>query len=267
MLAAALQSVRSQTFKDFQLLLVEDSPSPSLNRPGYMDGTSIEFGNFKGISRALNHGLGCSTAEYIARLDSDDLMAPGRLEQQVAFLDQNPDVAVVGTWVSTFGLRVQKWRYPTTHNAIEIGMAFKNELAHPSVMIRASALNEIEGPYRPDFEGAEDWDLWERLSARWKMACVPEYLTFHRLHEGQHSRRVQVSREVRKDIQRRFVSRGFRQHASTSVTTRTPLGFLVSKGMSLASYSATSVIARFVRWWSSFGLSSTRSVGHPEYPS
>ena len=267
MLAAAVQSVQSQTFRDFRLLLVEDSPTPILDRPSYLDGAILETGNFQSISRALNHGLACSTAEYVARLDSDDLMFPGRLEQQVAFLDQNPDVAVVGSWMITFGLRSQKWRYPAAHRELEFGMSFRNELAHPSVMIRASALEDLEGPYRPGFDGVEDWDLWERLSARSKLACLPEYLTFHRLHEGQHSRRVRVSRDVRRDIQGRFISRAISLRDSNLGTKEPVLGLVGRNVVGAAFYGATSFVARLVRWWSSLVLGSKRNAGHLKYHS
>jgi glycosyltransferase involved in cell wall biosynthesis len=137
-----------------------------------------------GIARALNRGLSVARGSFIARMDADDISLPGRFERQVAALNKNPRLAVIGAQVEAFpesavgeGMR----RYIAWQNALLTPEDHAREifveapLCHPSVMIRRAALDEVggfrEGPW------PEDYDLWLRLDARGhQFAKVPEIL-------------------------------------------------------------------------------------------
>ena len=129
----------------------------------------------RGITGALNAGLALIAEggyQYLARLDACDLTLPGRFAAQMAFLDSHPDHAVVGTaarYVDMRGNLLFEYRPPTGHDALTRFLRYRAGIVHPSAMIRVRALIEC-GPYRDDFPGAEDHDLFMRLAKAHKVA-------------------------------------------------------------------------------------------------
>src|SRR5947207_12286309 len=167
---ASLASVRAQTMGDFECIVIDESTDPRLadacracceadSRFVY-----VHPEQRLGLSRSLNLGLSQARGELVARFDSDDLCAPDRLAQQVAFLDANPQVGVVGGALeimdeseATLAYR----RYPATHRDIARGMQMTTTLAHPTVMFRRR-LFELHGGYNPEFRFSEHPDMWLR---------------------------------------------------------------------------------------------------------
>jgi glycosyltransferase involved in cell wall biosynthesis len=181
-LPATVECLRGQTFRDFELIVVDD---------GSIDLTweylsQLELPRFRahrnranrGQTAALNQGLEMAQGRYIARHDDEDISDPMRLEKQVAFLDDHPEVALVGTqvaWVDAVGELVRQFEYPTQHQAIQERLEQKNSFAHGSVMIRREALAQVGG-YREAFRLTQDYDLWLRIAGRYQVANLPETL-------------------------------------------------------------------------------------------
>jgi glycosyltransferase involved in cell wall biosynthesis len=141
-----------------------------------------------GIVSALNLGLEKSKADFIARIDSDDIMFPSRISTQLDFLMSNPDHVCVGSSIELFGnIKKNKIKkYPESHNNIVQHLKFQNSIAHPSVMYRRKNVLDIGG-YREVFEGSEDYDLWFRLSNIGKLYNLNAPLTKYRINVGQYS--------------------------------------------------------------------------------
>lgn len=188
-LGEALQSLIQQDFVQWNAIVVDD---------GSNDGSAEIAGAFadsririyhrdtnQGISVALNTGIKLADTDFIARLDADDIALPQRLRVQYEFLQQHPDVGVVGTWAEVFGDRSMIFEPPTGHNQLVAEMLWRNPLVHSSVMLRKSALSIESGPYRSEWEPCEDYDLWARLSSMVQIAVIPQTLTRHRVHPGQ----------------------------------------------------------------------------------
>ena len=147
-----------------------------------------------GIAAALNHGLGCSEADWLARLDADDCMQPQRLGQMEAHLQRCrqqglpvPDVlgsAVALLDASGQPLAGQVMRRPSSDQAIRRYLLVGNPFLHPSVMLRRSLLLAVGG-YRSS-PGTEDLDLWLRLAGRpgVRFANLPEPLTQYCIRPG-----------------------------------------------------------------------------------
>jgi len=135
-----------------------------------------------GIAAALNSGLQHILERkysYIARLDAGDTVIEGRFERQKQFLDRAPGCAVVSSFVDFVDGRQKllfSHRSPCDHADILRRMHLNNCLLHPASMIRASALRET-GIYREDTPGAEDYEIFLRLSRRYELAVLPEVLT------------------------------------------------------------------------------------------
>lgn len=186
----AIESILGQTFRDFELIVINDCSA---------DGTEaviLSFGDDRlvyvkneenlGVAATLNRGLALARGEYIARMDADDISLPRRLELQAACLDAHPDIAVLGTNVETFdenGPQRTGWS-ATDPRQMNVDLFFSCGIAHPSVMMRKSVIEELGG-YDREFEGLEDYELWCRVSKGHGVTTLPEVLFRYRVHSGQ----------------------------------------------------------------------------------
>lgn len=196
-LDVALQSVSAQTIGDFEALVVDD---------GSEDG-SIELirahcradSRFRlvekphsGIVDTLNLGLAHCTGGYLARMDSDDICEPHRLERQIAHLDANPGCVAVGSRVTVIdeaGRVLHRTRGRALRPAGPDGFPpEKIVLTHPSVVGRTDAFRHAGG-YRQGFPAAEDYDLWFRMRHLGGVVELPEHLLRYRVHPASESGR------------------------------------------------------------------------------
>jgi glycosyltransferase involved in cell wall biosynthesis len=152
------------------------------------DKTRVFNSRIPGIVSALNLGLEKSNADFIARIDSDDIMFPSRISTQLDFLMSNPDHVCVGSSLEIFGAGMKKRikKYPSQHKKIVKHLTYQNAIAHPSVMYRKDSVLAVGG-YRRIFEGAEDYDLWFRLSKIGKLYNLKQPLTRYRINSEQYS--------------------------------------------------------------------------------
>ena len=141
----------------------------------------------KGVSKALNAGLTFATGTLIARLDADDTMSPERLENQLRLMHDHPKVALVSSqiiYINSEGVETGRSKYPIGKLTLLRNFLLRNPVAHPSVMFRKD-IAESAGNYRPEFEGAEDLDLWLRILNLGEIFASEEFLTSYRVHENQ----------------------------------------------------------------------------------
>lgn len=144
----------------------------------------------KGVAFALQKGLLNINTPYVARLDSDDYMLSNRLREQLKYMESHPGCVLVGSqlrYVNEDGINLGCSNYPVGTDVRKF-LSSQNPIAHPSVMFRTDAAKAIGG-YRTSCEGAEDLDLWFRLSARGSLAVLNEPLTAYRIHSGQVSKK------------------------------------------------------------------------------
>ena len=151
------------------------------------------------MAHALNTGILNSSTELIARLDSDDLVIPGRFEKQIEYLNNYKNVAVVGSQVEYIDQNGQHKgfsRYPVGIEEVRDGFLLGSQVAHPSVMLRKSAIIKI-GNYSEYYSEnktsiIEDLYLWMRVLDLFEIANIDEPLTKYRQHEGQVSNSNQL---------------------------------------------------------------------------
>lgn len=135
-----------------------------------------------GIVGALNAGLNYLMDrgfEFIGRLDSGDTVSTDRFEKQISFLNLNPRIALVGSWVDNFdsnGNVVYTLKTPTTYQDIKKKMHLNSMFSHPSVMFRSKVIQEL-GIYSPEFPSAEDYEFFFRIMQQYEVANIPECLT------------------------------------------------------------------------------------------
>lgn len=181
-LPATLESIRQQTFKDFELIIVDDGSTDStwqilsgLDQPLLRIHRNIPN---KGITPSLSYALSLARGKYIARHDAQDISTPDRFQKQARYLDSHPKVAAVGAqvdWIDSSDAVMHHVDYPTTNADITKHLTSENVLPHGAVMIRKSALDSVEG-YRVAFRLAADYDLWLRLSKKHQLANLPDTL-------------------------------------------------------------------------------------------
>lgn len=185
-LREAVQSILAQTFLNFEFIIVDDG-SKSKTREilsSFKDPRlKIFFEDHRGLCETLNKGIKEAQGEYIARMDADDIALPGRLEEQVSFLESHPRVALCGTWVSLInemGEKIREHRLPVLHKDIARMLLFHNPFFHPTVMWRKEVTEKV-GAYNPRYKYVEDYELWMRAAKQFTMANIPKPLLEYRI--------------------------------------------------------------------------------------
>lgn len=193
-LRRAIDSILRQTWRDFELLVVDDGSTDETARilRTYTDARLrvVTHATNQGLIASLNHGLDLARGEFLARMDADDISHPRRLELQRNFLLAHPEVGVCGTWFrACHGLRRVTVRTPCSHEAISARLFFRSPFGHPTVMLRKASLQESGLRYDPLAIHAEDFDLWIRARTRTRFANLPRVLLDYRVHPDQVSAR------------------------------------------------------------------------------
>lgn len=201
-LPETINSVLAQTYRDFELLAVDDSPTDRTIEilKSYQDQRiRIVQGKRQGLADALNLGIDLALGEYIARIDADDTMVPTRLAKQVAFLDANPNVAVCGGWQQYFGLSTFLHNPPASAAQCRANLLFYCDLCHSTVMLRKIFFQTYDLRYDGRF-AAEDFELWTRVLDYGEIANIPEVLGYYR-YVGQNITKRKLNELIRQNGQ------------------------------------------------------------------
>jgi glycosyltransferase involved in cell wall biosynthesis len=205
-LAQAIESILSQSFTDFEFLILDD---------GSKDGTREIIEGFaardprirpilrenRGLIASLNQLIGEARAELIARMDADDISKPERFARQITFLAENPECGVVGSWTEDIDEAGGRYHldgadHPLDHEqfleAVERGGSL---LCHPSVIFRRDIVRSVGG-YHAAFKHCEDMDLWLRLASVTRIANLPERLLRYRHYDEQISSRHATEQQI-----------------------------------------------------------------------
>lgn len=186
-LKKSIESILQQSFIDFEFIIINDGSTDStqeiLKFYSSIDKRIkiIEQPN-SGMTKALNYGLSLAQGKYIARIDSDDISFPKRLEIQINFLELHPDIDLLGGGMqviddmdNVIGLRNIYIKNPNK------ALCHLNIYVHSDVMFRRSVLRKVIG-YREKFQNAQDYDLWLRISEVSKIAKLQDILGQWRLN-------------------------------------------------------------------------------------
>jgi glycosyltransferase involved in cell wall biosynthesis len=240
-LREGVDSILHQSFRDFEFIIVDDGSTDRTWKilTSYDDPRIILLRNEQnlGLTRSLNKALPRSTGEYIARMDADDVSLPDRLDKQVEFLDANEDVGLVScsfVEIDDEGRHISIQRLPTRNCDLQQRLLTSNCFCHGAAMFRRECLSSV-GAYRAEFEFAQDYDLWLRISESYKVANLeqPLYqwragggavsLTRRATQYGYHFLAIDLAKERRKtgvdklaslqqEERRAFIKEEFRRH-------------------------------------------------------
>jgi len=181
-LRKAVDSILNQTYKNFEFLIINDFSTDSSRDIilSYRDPRIRLIDNQEniGLTRSLNKGLKLARGEYVARMDSDDISLPQRIEKQIEFLEQHPKVVLLGSWAEIIDqneMIKDIWKYPTNHCFIAWKLLFGNCLVHSAVMYRKDCILD-SGGYNELTTYAQDYELWIKLSSAGEIIQLPEVL-------------------------------------------------------------------------------------------
>src|SRR4029077_8048768 len=198
-LELSLSSIAKQSFQPTAIILIDDglvrvSSTKELGQKLFGRRFHLLRNEGRGISAALNTGVQQSDAHWIARMDTDDVAHPQRLERQILFLKNAPeDILGCGTQVRFINSDGQALAYPhlpfSSEDVIKTLLS-RTCFVHSSLVIRRE--NLVTTPYRPLMDGAEDMDLVLRLSEKGKVLNLNEVLLDYRIHTTQESFRMRA---------------------------------------------------------------------------
>ena len=199
-LLEAVNSILNQTHSNFELIIIDDCSNIDLfTDPVFLDKKiKILRNNInKGPAYSRNKGLDVAKGKYIAVMDSDDISRPLRLERQVAFLENNPNVFALGTWFSFFGDKNHEVKRVIDDNDYyRCCLLFGNipTLLNPSVMIRKDALDSHCIRWNESLRISEDYLMWVQLAECGVVTKYKEVLLDYRSHINQSTSKVNKKR-------------------------------------------------------------------------
>jgi glycosyltransferase involved in cell wall biosynthesis len=194
-LAETLESIKDQSYKNWELIAVLDGISPHnlnvISQAAIENPVQILTHDLSlGISKSLNDGLTIANGELVARIDADDINLPTRIEQQVQKFAENPKLVLLGgsaLVIDENGMELEESKIvPTGCQSITSRLLLRNALIHPTVMFRKNVV-ELAGGYNPICTRTEDYDLWLRIATMGQVDNLSNPVLKYRVHSNQHT--------------------------------------------------------------------------------
>lgn len=183
-----IDSVLKQTFKDFELLIIDNASTDKTVEviKSYDDSRIRLVINDENIgpTGSLNKGVNLAEGKYIARIDADDLMLPERLQKQFDFMESNPEYGIAGSWtkhIDEDNNLSETNKLCVTDKGVRAYMMIQSPFYHPAVMIRSSVLKDNNLNYDLSIRVAVEYKLWNEILKYSKGCNLPEVLTYYRV--------------------------------------------------------------------------------------
>ena len=209
-LREAMDSMLSQTFTDFELIVLNDCSPDNAEEilDTYDDPRIVRYRGERnvGLANMLNVGIEMARGKYIARMDSDDISLPNRLKVQVDFLEKHPDIDLVSVAMQLFGAKEEVWVREQNPEKVKINALFYSPVLHASSMWRKESFERHGLRFRQDMVPAEDYDLWTRALVRGlKLVNLPDVLYRYRLHPNQATQQKEKTFEKVRIVRRNYL--------------------------------------------------------------
>ena len=187
--------------RNFELIIINDgSTDESLKIIHSFEDKRIQIIDNqlnKGIAYSLNNGIELAKGKYIARMDADDIAMPNRLERQIAFLEKNPSIDLIGCSVEIIDSLGKSNGYDIrdySHEMIECLLIFTCPLYHPTVMGKKEVFKNLKYDTRADI--LEDWELWTRVVKEYNVINTPDILLKYRQHKDNFSKIINIAKII-----------------------------------------------------------------------
>ncbi|WP_394676799.1 glycosyltransferase [uncultured Sphingobacterium sp.] len=207
-LETSVRSILDQTHHDFEFIIIDDGSSDKTEDiiKSFQDQRIVLISNNRneGITRSLNKGLYFSRGQYIGRMDCDDISRRDRFELQLAYLEENPNVSIVGSDYEILyenalddTILLNRVNISVEHEDLLVEFLYRNVICHPTVTMRKNDLNSKKLYYDRWAYCAEDYKLWiDSILSGLKLGSIPIPLIKYRHHGEQVSttkRKIQSS--------------------------------------------------------------------------
>jgi glycosyltransferase involved in cell wall biosynthesis len=180
-LVRAIASVLFQTFKDYEIIVVDDGSTDQTQNALLPFSSYIKYIRHSqnlGVSAARNTGIKASQADYLAFLDSDDYWLPLKLAKQFEFFQKTPEALICQTeeiWVR-HGKRVNPWHKHLKPSGDVYEASLQRCVVSPSAVMLKRCLFDKVGLFDEKMPVCEDYDLWLRVSCRYPIHLIKEFL-------------------------------------------------------------------------------------------
>ena len=196
-LKEAIESTLNQTYKDFEYLIIDDaSPDENVSKliESYKDPRINFVKNQKnlGVSNTINKALSIIKTKYVVRIDQDDVNLPRRIEEQISFLEKNPDIDMVCSWehaIDSKGHKIKSWKRKLDNYGEFLGYVLIGicPIWHPSITFKTKVMIDAGG-FDESYIRAEDFEVTARLALqRYGAAIVPKFHLLQRHHDTSQS--------------------------------------------------------------------------------
>ena len=199
-LPPCLEGVRNQTFKDIEILAIDDGSSDGTREwlAQQPDIRCIFNEANLGTYETLNVGLAEPKGEFIAVLNDDDLWEPTKLQRQIELLEANPKVGLVhtgGTFIDGEGQPIEGnplgFAFPRFKTGdILLGLVYENKIIASAALARRACFDQV-GKFNSAFFGSGDWEMWFRIAEKFDVGFVDEPLTHYRVHGANASHKLE----------------------------------------------------------------------------
>ena len=196
----AIRSILFQSFRDFEFLIIDDGSeddtesivkSFSDERIRYLKKTH------SGLADTLDYGLKIAQNDVVARMDTDDIAHPSRLEKHVNYINAHPEIDVLSNWYAVF--KNDSINYiinrSISHNEIVKNLALHSDICHPSIMFNKSRIETLGGfTVIKEFDPFGDYVVWLRNKSKLKFYNLPEVLHYYRARDNSLSNEALANR-------------------------------------------------------------------------
>jgi glycosyltransferase involved in cell wall biosynthesis len=219
-LSEAIESILNQTYTNFEFLIIDDASTDASVEciKSYKDHRIrlVRNENNLGTSGNMNRGLSLIETPYVVRLDQDDVSLSKRIEEQIAYLEKHPDIAIVCSWEQTIdsnGRKIRDWKRAIRNYGDFLGTVLLGlcPIWHPSIAFKKEVMIDAGG-FNAEYARAEDFEVTTRIALkRYDAAIVPRFHVLQREHNNRQSmlydnRQANVARRVHNETVNRFCS-------------------------------------------------------------
>lgn len=182
-----INSILTQSYRNLEILVIDNaSTDNTVEVIKSLRDERIRLivnENNLGQTGSMNRGLQLAKGKYIARIDSDDIATPDRIELQVKFLESNEDYVLVGSWIqyiSDDDVLGGVVKTCTTDEGLRFMQTFFCGIHHPTAMYRTDIIRDNGIEYDPNISMAEDYDMWRKLLKYGKGLNIAKVLVYYR---------------------------------------------------------------------------------------
>lgn len=205
LIVETLESVFKQTYKDFEVIVVDDGSTDDTHQKikKYLPKIKYIKHNVNlGFAAAMNTGIRNAKGKYLNFLSSDDKVLPQFLEKEVEVLEKNPEVGLVFSpvfYIDELGKVIRKQKIANDsiipQSQAYLKLIIRNYVNLVTALVRADIVRRV-GFFNNKLRQNPDWDMWIRIASKSKLAYVPDYLGLYRRHN------LSLTSEVKSDIRR-----------------------------------------------------------------